>query len=188
MPAAPTTRTFKDYPDPESLLTYEEYGDSIFDVIDFLLNPPMVHLVQTTAQSQTNSAWTTMNWQSAEVDTHGYHVSTNPSRITPTVPGIYKGWLGASWVPHANSAVGRRLIGLVRSDIGVAVPRRDSRGAAFTNTNLVMKGIRFYVVLPAAGEYLEMQTWQNSGAALNTDVTSYQERPEIHLRWWRPLP
>jgi hypothetical protein len=55
------------------------------------VNPPVVKLVQQVAQSITAAVALTFGTGSEEIDTHNMHdPTTNPSRITVSVPGIYE--------------------------------------------------------------------------------------------------
>jgi hypothetical protein len=55
------------------------------------VNPPIVKLVQQATQLISAAVALTFGAGSEEIDTHNFHdPATNPSRITPTVPGTYR--------------------------------------------------------------------------------------------------
>jgi hypothetical protein len=69
------------------------YADDINDIDDGTLSKPLVRLVQQSAQSLTDNTDTAITFGSGseEIDTHGFHdVTTNNTRVTPTVAGYYR--------------------------------------------------------------------------------------------------
>lgn len=190
MVAVPTVRTWKDAPDPESIPTYKEFGESLFDVVNFLLNPPMVHLIQRSpAQNLPNITWTPILFDSEFMDTEGMHNATvQGTRVTPKTPGWYRGWIGTSWNAHASGGLGKRhMMPRKNGDFALGNPqRRDIRPQGVEN--LVVKGERFFMSFNGTTDYVELMSWQNSGATLTTAVSGSDEpRSELFLRWWRPL-
>jgi hypothetical protein len=191
MGSVPTVRTWEDYPSPNSLLTYAEYGQSIFDVIDFLMNPPIVHVMAQGSTTIATGATVAISFNKVIVDTHGFFNSSNPTRITPTIPGWYKGWGGVSFAPNATSNAGVRRM-LVRHSTDAFVMRRDSRAPVNTGDDAMYKGMRFIYKVNGTTEYLELHAFQDSGNSITNVNTGTQNNcpekyPEFFLRWWKPL-
>lgn len=184
MSTIPTIRTWKDAPDPESILTYKEWGESLFDVIDFLTNPPLVHVISTTGQNVANATFVVISYQKVVADTHGFFRTAQPTRLTPTVPGVYKGWTGMSFAANAAAGTGRRILSVTKN--GVSLMRRDLRGG-LANQEQIEKGVRFYTTANGTTDYFEMTVYQESGATLTTGVSSVSYQPELFMRFWKPL-
>lgn len=186
MGTVPTVRTFKDKPDPESILTYAEWNASLYSALSMILNPPMVHVQQKTAQTIANNSFTGLNFDTEVIDTEGVHsLTVNPSRITPKTPGWYMGWFGASW---ANNVTGRRIVQPRKN--GSLLVSAGTYGRVEwrpTASGTTQKGFRFWMPFNGTTDYLEAAVWQNSGASLATFVANDEVYPELYLRWWRTL-
>lgn len=184
MTAAPAPRTWANGEKPD----YQTWNQELYDTWVFLLNPPMVKARQTTAQSIPTSSWTALNFQTEDVDTHGFHSATvNPSRFTPTVPGFYVGYAGVSWVYNATTN-SRRMFRIQKNGT-TAWDRADTLAPNLANANLVVKGVAFGpLYCNGTTDYVEVYAYQDSGAAINTDVgsgtTDYEEQPEFYMRWY----
>lgn len=179
----PTVRTFTDPPDPTSILTYAEWNATLYDTVNLVLNPPMVHVRQAVTQSIPNSTWTPLTFDTEIIDTEGIHsTATTPSRITPKTPGWYMGWFGGSWV---NNTAGTRAVSPRKNgNMAVSYGRMDWRPVA---GGTVLKGLRFWMPFNGTTDYVEVIAWQSSGGALNTWATGDEVYPEMFLRWWRTL-
>lgn len=116
-------------------------------------------------QSIANNTNTTVSWNSEEYDTSAIHDNTtNNSRLTiPSGSGGY--WSVTGKITFAGSATGARQLRLNKNGTLIAnflVPITGSgeQSIILTNTfNLV------------AGDYLEMVVYQNSGGALNLNLS-----------------
>lgn len=186
MGTVPPVRTFADKPDPTSILTYAEWNAALYDTLMLVFNPPMVHVRQTLSQSIPNNAWTALTFDLEIIDTEGSHGTTNPTRVTPKTPGWYMGWFGASWV--ASSVVGTRAV-TPRKNGNMAVSagsygRMDWRGMT---GGPAVKGMRFWMPFNGTTDYVELMSFQSSGAALGTFIGAEEVYPELYLRWWRTL-
>lgn len=130
-------------------------------------NRPVGRLKQATGQSVPHGAWTVMTFSAtAMTDTDG--MATTASRLTCVTPGNY--------VVHANmtfasSGVGRRAMrishrnsaGTVQNYYGAVIHDAMTNQAEIaTSSDVVM----------AAGDYLQVEIYQESGAALMTLVNS----------------
>lgn len=181
----PSVRTFVDAPDPNSILTYADWNAALYDTVSLILNPPMVQLQHTVVQSIPNQTWTALQFQTEIIDTEGMHsLTVNNTRVTPKTPGWYMGFFGMSWT---NNTLGKRQV----------VPRKNgnmSNTVTYgrtdvqpTNSGMVFRGFRFFMPFNGTTDYVEVAVWQNTGAALNTNVAGPQDYPELTLRWWKTL-
>lgn len=184
----PFIDTYYDYPDPRSIKDYAEWGESIFDVMDFLTHPPIVHLQATATQSLPNGSGSTFTYNKVIIDTHGFFDPTTPTRITPTVPGWYKGHVSTSYAPSATGTAGRRISFLSIMPANLNLMRRDHRGTLLTSQEQVLKGLSFFVKADGT-TYFEMRQIQDSGGAINTisTATCPSKWPEVFMRWVKPL-
>jgi hypothetical protein len=126
-----------------------------------------VKVYRTTAQSIPNSAWTSIVFDTAnateELDTDSYHdLATNPSRITVPTTAIY---LLLSKITVVNNTSGKRYFRLYKNN-SVIVDQVNHD--PITTPGDVRDGLLLSVASLAAGDYIETQTFQNTGAALNT--------------------
>lgn len=185
MVAVPSVRTWVD----KEIPPVDTLNAALYDTWKWLLNPPMVKIRQAaTPQSLANGAWTAITYGVEDIDTHGFHsTTTNPSRVTPTVPGWYVGSYGCSF---AAGTTGRRIVGL-RKNGGVSGgnPQWRTDQKAPTTGNFVCKGIAFGPVwMNGTTDYLEVVAYQTQGVSLNTDAgdssTDYESQPEFYMRWY----
>src|ERR1044071_87621 len=163
MVSVPTIRTYKNYPDPESILDYREWGESLFDTMEFLMRPPIVHLQASSSQTYLNATGMSVSFNKVVVDTHGFFNPTTPTRITPNVPGWYKGWIGFSYAPAATATAGRRLLFLSQMPANINLVRRDHRGVLNAAEEQIIKGVRFFAKSDGTTQYFEMRQIQDSG-------------------------
>lgn len=135
----------------------------------FAQKPPQADLLQIVAQSLANATFTSLTFTSAAVDQDylggtGHSNSVNTSRYTAN----YAGWYEVSGgVAFATNATGNRGC------------RWAVNGAAVTGTYIFLAAIAAVdCVIPArtrliylnVGDYIELQGWQSSTAALLTSV------------------
>lgn len=128
---------------------------------------PLVRLVQQAAQSIPNSTTTSLTFGSGseDIDTHAFHdVSTNTSRVTPTIAGYYR--CTATYAAATNTAT-QLLVVLAKN--GALVQPLVRHTPAATSA---AKSVTTTAIMSANGttDYFEMQVQQNSGGALNTQV------------------
>jgi hypothetical protein len=132
-----------------------------------------VQLYKTADQTISDSTNTTMNWASEDIDVGGYHDNvTNNSRIT--IPsgkgGYYFVYTIAAW---ASNSSGKRIARFLKN--GSAY--RDGSnpftlvnvGGGNSSETTQYLGL---VMSLAAGDYVEVQVWQNSGGNLSTFYSS----------------
>lgn len=147
-------------------------GDKAFwsDVADTIA-PPYVRLVQQAAQSLANATLVAITFGagSEEYDTHNFHdMVTNPSRITPSVPGIYEctGTVSLVSAAYTQVYVRFRLNGANVSP-WVVTPTPSAAGTGAVSLQSTVR-------IPCNGttDFIEFLAQQTSGAARNTDASA----------------
>jgi hypothetical protein len=126
------------------------------------------------AQSIPNDAWTTLAWDTHhnEEPAEGFTVAGQPTRIAYPVPGLYAAVVDVSF---ALNATGIRAVRFKQGGLfNVAqaqVPGAADAPGAFTQQHVqcAMQPAGF-----AAGDYFEIQVYQNSGGALDCNVDGLQ--------------
>lgn len=138
---------------------------AIVAAVAFLQNPPGAVLRQTVAQSIPNNANTAITFDTKDFDSAGGWSSGANTRYTAQYPGRYEFSGGASF---ASSATGQRGIqwyvnGTIANYANGFLNATSAGGwadAAVTQS--------FFLNI---GDFVEMRVFQNSGVALNTQVT-----------------
>lgn len=156
---------------------------ALIAAVDFFQRKPAAELRQTVAQSISDSAWTSLTFTTEDLDldplgTGGHSTSVNTSRWT----AVYPGWilLGGGSNP-------------VIAGVGIRGTRWAINGTAVNASNIVLSATaatgagypaRAKRVYVNVGDYVELQVYQNSGGALNTDVTG-DSASSMTLGWDR---
>lgn len=115
------------------------------------------------AQSISNGAFESVSFDTVESNTFGVWSSSTPTRMTVQASGIY--WFSTSIV-YANNTTGTRYASIVKNGSGQH-QMVDNRAA-----NQGPGGNPVYATVPilntaVAGDYFELQAYQDSGGALN---------------------
>lgn len=125
---------------------------------------PAVRAYNSAAQAIPNTTFTTLTLDSTRFDqgaTTGQHsTTTNTSRLTCQVAGIYQITGTVSLAAAAGSERIARLLLNGATLIGIQVVYPLSVDAT------AMQVTTLYAL--AVGDYIELQTWQNSGGAINS--------------------
>ena len=140
------------------------WGDAVRDGVVFCATPPSCRANRTTTQSIADITWTAVSFTAADSwDTDSFHSTvSNQSRLT--VPsGLGGKYLIVASVPWANHTNGWRDLsirangstGLTTARVGTGVANPYPISTITTIEQL------------AAGTYVEVIVWQNSGAALD---------------------
>jgi len=174
----PDTKTFTN-----SVLDSSDINAFIRDPIRFLLNKPIAELRQTVAQSLASGAWQSLTFTTEDVDTDpagtgGHSNSVNTSRYT----AVYAGWyLCSGGVGFDASAVGDRGIRWMVNGTAVL-----GSGVFLATSPLLTTLVpaRVKRILLNLGDYLEMQAWQDTGGALNTNVSG-ENQSSMSIAWDR---
>ena len=142
------------------IATAAHMNSEVRDAINFLIAPPRCHAYQNAAQTLTTSTFTSVLLDTEEVDTDAIHSTvTNTSRFTIATAGRYR-FIGQ--IDFASNASGYRIARLTKNGSGTAIANNYaiSVGAAAMGVQVVDE------ILCAAGDYIELQGWQNSGGNL----------------------
>ncbi len=131
---------------------------------------PVAQLTPSAVQSILNNAWTAITFDTEALDTDNQHSTvTNTSRV---VIGTTLGWYRISGsVAWTGSATGARYgakITLNGADV-TGSQAFFANSAASVNQHSVAPPV--FVQATASGDYVELNGYQISGAAMNTIVT-----------------
>ena len=138
---------------------------NVRDAVNFLTGKPIAQLHQTNPQSIPNSAFTAIAFDTTDVDSYsGHSNTTNNSRYTAQVAGWYSVYGAIEWTANGT---GRRITSISVNGSEIGTCRGETQASA---TNLVTTESESLVHLNA-GDYVEIQGFQSSGAALNTAPT-----------------
>lgn len=166
---------------------FETLADDIDGDVDVIANPPLVRLVQQSAQSLGSATNTALTFGSGseEIDTHGFHdTSSNTSRVTPTVAGYYRCRAHLHMASGANNLV-QLVIGIAKNGTRMDpqnVYRPDPTTAA---TSVATEAI---VACNGAGDYIEaIANQQNSGTTSRDTSSTSLFRSTLEVEFIRPL-
>lgn len=122
--------------------------------------------LSTTEQSIPDATWTAIVFNGEDHDTAGFHsTSSNPSRIT--IPTGFDGYYGISaQVMFDIDAVGIRYI-RVRKNGATTLCQGHLDTQSIKPT---LKAVSTFLL--AAGDYVEVEAYQNSGGALDAEIGS----------------
>jgi hypothetical protein len=154
------------------------YLNSVRDALNYLLNPPLVTVVQTSTQTVPATTYTGLSMQSTIQDTYGSHSNvTNPSRITAQVAGTYE-FSGVS--VYAANTTGSRGAGIGKN--GTVQQGSVAKGAVSTISDVDSRVTPTWQVAMLVGDYVELLSWNNIGGGLATSVAS-DVASSLNGRW-----
>lgn len=154
------------------------YFNALRDAINFLLNPPLATLHQQTTQSIASGNFVSLSLDATDRDYYGMHSnSTNPSRATAIVAGVYEVSGTVSWPSNATGARGCRIAYNGSAVLGSASFTGTTNGDVYAITTPA-----FHVQM-AVGDYVEIQGFQSSGGSLSTIVSASDIRASMNIRW-----
>lgn len=155
--------------------------EAMLDRIQFLNSPPMFQGRQTSgAQSIANGTFVALTFDVEDYDNYGGHsTSTNTERYTAVVAGVYMlcgshsfaasasttTQRGSSWYKNGSQIEGSQVLHAVNSNTTWQFP-----------TKTILTTL-------AVGDYIELRAFQNTGGALNTDVSFPSVQSMMTLRW-----
>lgn len=145
------------------------WGDAVRDGVVFCATPPSCRANRTTNLSVASSTTTYVAFDAADSwDTDSFHsTSTNPTRLT--VPsGLGGKYLIVVTVSWANNSTGWRDLWIRANGSTDLAAARVGTGTA----NPYPISTITTVEQLAAGTYIEVTAWQNSGAALNVTAAN----------------
>ena len=166
MANAPSPRTWVDGEIPP----YSTVTSEIYDTMHWLLQPPMVKLRQTTGQSLTHNTYTAVTWNVEDFDPYNWHNPTvNSSRITPTYPGWYRGWIA---VGFGTSTAGSFRVALLGKNGTHVRSRRDAKPS--TTAGHARRIVTpFLIPMNGTTDYVEAFAYQDTGGALALQTSSH---------------
>lgn len=143
---------------------------SAFEVLamaktSFYDNSPTAYLTQATVQGvPTGSAFSTAVAFDSETEDNwnGHSNATNNSRYTSQVAGVY---LCNGQITYTNSS-GLEVRALAWAKNGTLLTGTETYNQSYSNNFLTVAST--LIVRLAVGDYVQMFTWQNTGATLNT--------------------
>lgn len=128
-------------------------------------NPPYVNLRQTVSQSIPSGTYTALVFDSAGEDLDNFAGHTNTSRYTFQRAGVY--WLGGCYSANVNASGFRQCRWALN---GALIPGSSSTPIPGNGTTTGTSTARSIAIRVSVGDYIELQGWQNTGAALGTFV------------------
>jgi hypothetical protein len=145
-----------------AILTATQWNTNVRDAINFIITPPFAIIKQSGSQSLTNNTWTTITFDTEEIDRDNMHsTTTNNSRATAQTAGYYQ--IDAIYAASSN-ATGGRATRLQVNGANVAGRSTAVMTASNFQTGVVVSGPVYLNV----GDYVELQANQLSGGALST--------------------
>jgi hypothetical protein len=171
IPAAPTEQ-------PGNFNTSALFNAQVRDLNTFALGPPIFYGRQGTAQSVANNTATGVTLDTEVYDSDAFHSTvTNPSRVTPNIPGWY---FVLGYGSFAANTAGARSARIYQNGTVVA--------ASQTTLSPSPSGVQWgapcwaFVNLNGTTDYVELNVAQTSGGALNTYV-GVDVAPSLAV-WW----
>jgi hypothetical protein len=150
---------------------------------DYYLSPPMFRGHQSAAQAVASNTYVAMSLDVTDVDTDNGHSNvTNNTRYTCQVPGWY---LAEGYVALVNNTGAQSILFVMlalNSTGGTpnTVPGLQQRLIKGANSFTAASGSGMLKM--AAGDYLEVWTWQDSGSSINT-APNTDLCPALNLLW-----
>ena len=147
----------------------------VIAVYNLTRTKPMCRVYHSANQSLTSGVAAVLAFGAERYDTDTLHdTAVNNSRITMVTPGKYR--FGAS-VEYEANATGVRLVHvLLNGTTAIATETEAAAGAAASR--LTISGEYAF----AAGDYLQLQVYQDSGGALSV-VSAGNYSPEFWVEW-----
>lgn len=128
-----------------------------------LSDPTRAKLRASVSQSINNNSWTALNFNTEDVDVGGGHSTvTNTSRWVAPESGMV---LVSGVYSPASNATGRRGIRWAKN--GTVIPSSQSMVLAGTTSLLNIASLT-HMVPVVAGDFIEVQAFQESGGSLGT--------------------
>lgn len=151
------------------------WATAVKAALDYLANPPACRAYHNAAQSVANNSPAVVAFNSERYDTDTMHDTvTNNSRVTLNTAGLYSVTAHGSF---ASNATGNRYIAIkLNGSIYIAVDLRLAASGQRTDMSIAT------IYKFAAGDYITVEVYQNSGGALSLDsVGNYT--PELAATW-----
>lgn len=149
------------------IVTAAMLNANVRDAINFLLARPYVSVYASATQSTTTAVWALILMQSEETDNDGMHsTSSLTSRLTAVTPGWYQ--VSGQVAFSGTSNVGSRNARLAVNGSAVTASGQTTTTG---NAGVGIANLTTRAVFLNAGDYVEIQGMQTSGAALLTNIS-----------------
>lgn len=138
-------------------------------LINGALNRPSARVTETANQAITQNTFTFVTFSVEEYDNAAMaNLGVNNDRITFTSSGLYLVSTSVIFAPNGHATIGGRGVQLYSSVAGPPNVANSSTRGSQTNHSDVNVTYAHYVA--AAGEFMRVRVYQNSGAALNINA------------------
>jgi hypothetical protein len=145
--------------------------DQVRDNHEFFIDPPACSTFHTAAVSVPTSTFTVFNANSETFDNDSMHSTvSSTSRLTCQTPGRYLCFARHNWSANANGsrAMQYRINGV---NPGSTAQQLMTVPAATAGVNTQVSSM--WTLVLAAGDYVEIAGWQNTGGALNAVLEEF---------------
>ncbi len=150
--------------------TASNIDNNTVTAVGFLLAPPRVQLRQTVVQSLANNTHPAITFDTEDIDSDNAHSTvTNTSRVTPVTTGW---WRCSGAVGYAGNATGRRAAQWALN--GTALNGGQILIFSGGGNPLGIPAVTRDIFVNGTTDFIELFGFQDSGAALNTDVGAQQ--------------
>lgn len=155
--------------------------NALGEAVTFLQDRPLVQLRQTVSQNVTTSTFTALTFTTEDVDTDdGHDTGSNTSRYVAPEDGWYR-CSGA--FNFESNATGVRVSRWAKNGTEINGGRTDHPAISGAQ---VAYNARTIDISLSAGDYVELQVWQNSGGTRATVVTA-DVQAHVTIVWDRRL-
>ena len=151
------------------LVTAALLNTHLRDNLDFLNTAQSARVYSSAAQSINNNAQTAATWDSEAFDTDGFHVTSGATARITIPSGLGGLYLVIGETQWASNGTGWRRAHLIHTGSGTNFATVSAPGATASNLRQSVSGL-YYAV---AGDYFTMEVFQDSGAALNLNTSSW---------------
>jgi hypothetical protein len=142
-------------------LTAAQMNTNVRDAVNFLVAKPAVKVHNSTAQSIPTATWTSITWDTEDLDNDGMHsTSTNAQMLVAATAGWYMVTANAEF---AINGTGQRLLRI--SDGGGITIFGGSSAGANSATTVTLSCSALVFLLPT--NIVMAQVYQSSGGALS---------------------
>lgn len=164
------------------------YASDVETIADYTTQRPLVRLIQQAAQSiphNTNTA-VTFGAGSEDIDTHNFHdVTTNPSRVKPTIAGYYR---CRATTLHGSRTDYTAINGWIRKNGTGNLAPAHRYGPSTSSTQVQTTIAEAIVACDGVTDYVESVVLQGNTAAVaqSTNLSS-QFSSVFEVEFLRPL-
>lgn len=174
MTAVPVTRTWV----AGEIVTAAYMNTTIRDVDNWLLAVAILEIRQTVSQNVvTGTSFVDITFDVEDVDSTGMHSIVS---LTNRATAVYPGWYDTGGAAcYAANATGQRAVRTSVNATGLNASESVFGAFASVNNSIPLRGKKAFL---NAGDYLTVQTWQNSGGTLATAVAT-SAQSSMSLSW-----